>query len=295
MAIKITKVIIIYFILFLCFYLVSGGESFAQQMMESPEEFVSPEEGEEEVSEKGVPTEEKKKVGQKEIVEIKVVEEQEGERLYSMELRNVDLKDFLRIVAHDYDLNIIMEKDVKGKVTASFEKVSLKEALDSILKIHGFKIVKKGNIMRVTKDLITKVFTLQSIEAKKLVNAAGDGGGGQVAGAVGVTGGGAGAGQQAAGGTTGGETTKKVNTILDLLSEDGKILLGKQPNSIMVKDHPENVKFISEYLEMADKGMMTKVFQLKYIRADELLGIKKEEEEEGEEESEEETSQDVGK
>lgn len=259
---------------FFLFIFVSFHLNFAQEIPASTEEIPSEtpkgtslEEGAEQVTEGEGISQTEEKAQEKEVVEIKEVGEKEGEKYYSMELRNVDLKDLLRVLAHDYKLNIIMDKDVAGEITASFEKVTLKDALDNILGVYGYTIVKKGDIMRVTKELVTKVFTLKSIEAKKLVEAVES---------------------TSEGSTETGEesTTKKVSTILDLLSEDGKILLGDQPNSIMVIDHPENIQYISEYLNMADKEMVTKVFKLKYIQASELLGIS-----EGEETTEETTAE----
>ena len=43
-----------------------------------------------------------------------------------------------------------------------------------------------------------------------------------------------------------------VSTIQSLLSSEGKILYGAEPNSIMVIDHPQNVQQIEQYLDMVD-------------------------------------------
>lgn len=42
------------------------------------------------------------------------------------------------------------------------------------------------------------------------------------------------------------------SSIQSLLSSNGKVLYGNEPNSIVVIDHPENVKLVMEYLDMID-------------------------------------------
>lgn len=45
---------------------------------------------------------------------------------------------------------------------------------------------------------------------------------------------------------------QNVSSIKDLLSSEGKILYGDEPNSILVIDYPENIKKVEEYLAMVD-------------------------------------------
>ena len=195
--------------------------------------------------------------GDKEVVEVKPVGTQDGQTIYSMELRHVDLKDLLRLLAHDYHLNIAIDKDVAGEVTASFEQVTLREALDTLLSLHGYRIEQRGNIMQVTKNLVTQLFVLNSVEARTLLES---GGAGDEAGDAGAAAG-------------DGATTGSASTIFDLLSPDGKIFLGQQPNSLMVRDHIENIRMIADYLGMVDRSMVNKIFKLKYIQASTLLGL----------------------
>jgi type II secretory pathway component HofQ len=186
------------------------------------------------------------------LLEIKRLESEEP--LYSIELRDVQLADLFRVIAHDYNLNILIDKEIAGTITASFTNVSLEEALDSIAEMHNLSLEKKGNILRVVPNLITKTVVLKYIEAKKLLaplNA-----------------------DEASAAQTTQETnqTKSQSSIYSLLSEKGKILLGKQQNSIMVIDYPSNVKRVEDYVAVVDHKMTTRVFRLKYIKADELTG-----------------------
>lgn len=191
--------------------------------------------------------------------------------VYSIELRNVELSDLFRIIAHDYDLNIIIDEEVKGKVTASFTNISLEEALDKIAQINNLILVDQGSVILVKPGLITEVFVLKHVEASILLEDTDD------SDSVSDLSSGESSSDSESGSQSGTEdlstTTKDTTagTIYDLLSEQGKIFLAKQPNSIMVIDYPENVEKVRAYLKMVDQGMDVKVFRLKYIKAQDVV------------------------
>ena len=188
------------------------------------------------------------------LMEIKRLETEEP--LYSFELRDADIADLFRVLAHDYKLNLLIDRDVQGKITASLSSVSLEEALGSIADSQNLILEKKGNITRVSPNLITKVFVLNSIEAKQLLEPSASAGEAQ----------GEGASESGAG------AKKETSTIYDLISEKGIVLLGKQPNSIVVIDYPPNVLKIEGYLKAIDQKMGSRVFKLKYLKAADISG-----------------------
>lgn len=182
-------------------------------------------------------------------LEIKKIEGKED--LFVMELRDVELGDLFRLVAQDYKLNILIDKDVAGQVTASLSNVSLEEALETIADMHSLIIEKKKNIMIVKPHFVTRVFVLKHIEAKILLDSGNSDSSDPTA-----------------------TASDPSSTLNNLLSAKGKALLGKYPNSIMVIDLAKNVEEIAEYVEMVDKGMVSRVFNLKYISAREVvLGV----------------------
>ena len=188
------------------------------------------------------------------LMEIKRLETKEP--LYSFELRDADIADLFRVLAQDYKLNLLIDRDVQGKITASLSSVSLEEALGSIADSQNLILEKKGNITRVSPNLITKVFVLNSIEAKQLLEPSASAGEAQ----------GEGASESGAG------AKKETSTIYDLISEKGIVLLGKQPNSIVVIDYPPNVLKIEGYLKAIDQKMGSRVFKLKYLKATDIVG-----------------------
>lgn len=213
------------------------------------------------------------------IIEIKQLDTEEPR--YSLELRDVDISDLFRVLAHDYKLNLLIDEEVKGKITASFTSIALDEALEGIAEISNLVLKKKGTIIRVSPNLITKIFSLKYIEAKKLLEGSGASAEGMgAASATDVTASTGGtpssAGEPtataAASGSTNSSGRTESNTIYDLLSDQGKILLGTQPNSIMAIDYPPQIEKIEEYLKEIDKKMTTRVFKLKYLKASDVVG-----------------------
>jgi type IV pilus assembly protein PilQ len=93
----------------------------------------------------------------------------------SMEFREVDIKDILRQLAKQYDLNIVFSESVKGLVTVQLNNVSVEQALDSVVTVNGFAYTKKDNVYKVTSQeeaqregKQTKLFKLNNADATKL-------------------------------------------------------------------------------------------------------------------------------
>ena len=132
---------------------------------------------------------------------------------------------------------------MQGTITAAMSEVSLGQFLEAIAKSLDLVIENNGNFFIVKPDLITRTFILKYIEAQDVLNPLNN---------------------DAA------ETTKRESTIYDLLSTKGKLLLSKQPNSIMAIDYPPNIKKIEDYLNEIDRRMSSQVFKLKYLKASDI-------------------------
>ncbi len=95
--------------------------------------------------------------------------------LVSIELRDVELRDVLRALGQEHDINIIIDEKITGKVTVSFKNVRLWDAIDSILKGNGYSYIREGNIVRVItmpedEDLKTHTLHVKNANAKDLEN-----------------------------------------------------------------------------------------------------------------------------
>jgi type IV pilus assembly protein PilQ len=79
-------------------------------------------------------------------------------RLISLDFKDADINNILRILAEFSGLNIVTSEDVKGKVTVKLQNVPWQQALDSVVRSSGkLGYVQEGNIIRVaTLETLTK-------------------------------------------------------------------------------------------------------------------------------------------
>ncbi|MFQ5881723.1 MAG: type IV pilus secretin PilQ [Candidatus Methylomirabilales bacterium] len=69
----------------------------------------------------------------------------------SMDFKEADINNLLRIIAEVSGQNIVAGQDVRGKVTVRLVNVPWDQALDNILRINGFGFVQEENVIRVAK------------------------------------------------------------------------------------------------------------------------------------------------
>ncbi len=136
-----------------------------------------------------------------------------------LEFREVDIKDVLRQLAKQYNINIVFSESVTGIVTVQLHDISVDEAIDSIVTVNGFVYTKKGNIIKVTtseeaekEGKVTRLFKLNNADASELV-----------------------------------ETFKKV------LTSEGAVKADRRSNSLIVTDTPSVVNQIEEMIPQLDK------------------------------------------
>lgn len=139
--------------------------------------------------------------------------------LITMEFRDAELRDVLRAIGQMNNMNIIMTDDVAGKITLSFQKVPLMDAIESILKIHRLTFYRDGSIIRVMKSpfpegeesLVTRAVRANYMSAQEATN-----------------------------------------TLKALLSQKGKITSDARTNTVVIRDVEANVDRIEEILLKLD-------------------------------------------
>jgi type II secretory pathway component HofQ len=198
--------------------------------------------------------------------------------LFSISLRDASLVDLFRLMAQKFEMNIMIDSKVKGLVTATLNNVSMEEVLNTITEMNNLKIEKKGELLIIKPNLISKVFVLQFVrlgdivEVKTTTTSTAS-----AAPSVSVSSGGASA------ATAGQPSATQVNTSSSFtgkndfqrcLSDVGYVIPNVQSNSFMAVDYPENIKKIEEYVKMSDRGKEKKIIKLQYINANDLMGVK---------------------
>jgi type IV pilus secretin PilQ/predicted competence protein len=81
----------------------------------------------------------------------------DGQRLISLDFKDADVVNLLRILAAESGRNIVAGDDVKGKVSVSLRNVTWEQALDTILETRGLQKIERGSVIRiVSTEQLTK-------------------------------------------------------------------------------------------------------------------------------------------
>ena len=176
------------------------------------------------------------------------------DRKVSIRVSNVPISVFLNSITTQAKINFIMSDEFANKkVTASLTRVTVREALDTLLRVHGlaYQRIGKSDSYVVTKrsndapDTVTKVYTLNYISLQDM----GSGQGGSIGSAQDVS-----VGNRSSGGSSSssGGTSGVSEIITSMLSPVGKIVLDPRTNKIIITDVPEVFPQIESILAELD-------------------------------------------
>ncbi len=80
-----------------------------------------------------------------------------GGKLISLDFKDAEIQNLLRILSAESGKNIVAGEDVRGKVSVSLRNVTWEQALDTILEVKGLSKVEKGGVIRIVSlDQLTK-------------------------------------------------------------------------------------------------------------------------------------------
>jgi len=207
------------------------------------------------------------------------------DKLFSIYARDSSIQDVLLAFSKESDLNMVIDPELNGKVTIDLKRVTLKEALDTILSPMGWTYRIDGKFIKVSRpQLETRLFTLNYIATKRsgkreVYTSISTGGGLQTSALPG---------QQtaiSAGGTRTGYTdlitvdevdlwkeiqkglealvfgtvegkevpSEKEKTTWTRVDEKGKrLIINKSTGTIMVTDYPVHLNKVASYLETVE-------------------------------------------
>jgi type II secretory pathway component GspD/PulD (secretin) len=168
-----------------------------------------------------------------------VNEEANGDRI-SLDLKNVDIVELLRIVSLKTNKTIVPGKDVAGRITIYLSNVSFNDVLDVILLTQGLALNKKDNVYYVmTEAEYKRIFGQDYIDHRKI------------------------------------ETIKLYyakpsvvfNALGQLKSDVGKIVVDESTGTIILIDIPERLELLKKAISQLDQPLATATFDLNYIKA----------------------------
>jgi len=95
----------------------------------------------------------------------------------TLDYKDANLSTVLRALSHSYDLNLVVTKDLTGKVTVNLSDVSIDEALEAILSVNGYTFIRKGQLIfikgleEVDKEtILVDLSYLTAAEAERLIS-----------------------------------------------------------------------------------------------------------------------------
>jgi type IV pilus assembly protein PilQ len=172
-----------------------------------------------------------------------VVSESSSPGNVTLDFKDADITNVLRILSYKSGINIVAGKDVTGPVTIRLTDVPWDKALDVILRTYGYTYEREGNIIRVTttenlakEELVTEVFPLNYASSKDVPGA-----------------------------------------IDEMLSDRGSIKYDERANLVIVTDIATNIYKIRQVIEKLDKRTQQVNIEAKIIETtldkDDKLGI----------------------
>jgi type IV pilus secretin PilQ/predicted competence protein len=170
----------------------------------------------------------------------------------TVNIREMDLAQAVRLLAEEAGINIAIGKEVTGTVSCSLNDVTARAALEAFLRANGYEVVPADGVLVVVKEGARKVVlpavekprrvrrTLHlpytGLETDSVATSSGVGKGGAAS-----TGAGSAVSKQA----------KPVDeTIGEMLSPDGRMAFYARQHLLVVEDYEDVVRGIEEFVEM---------------------------------------------
>jgi type IV pilus assembly protein PilQ len=167
----------------------------------------------------------------------------------SVNLKDVDLRDFFRLIHEISGLNVVVDPAVKGNLTIVLEDVPWDQALDIVLHNNDLDKQLDGNVLRIaTKETLRK----EADETRDLIKAQED--------AVGLI-----------------TTTRTLSytkatpmsTLLKkFLSPRGDILADTYSNSLVIRDVPSTLPVIDNLIRQLDRKSLQVEIEARVVEAD---------------------------
>jgi len=164
--------------------------------------------------------------------------------LDTLDIKDMDINDVLKLLASKSGLNIIAGKSITGRVTIFLQNVEVHDALTIILKANDLAYMEGHGVVQIMTsaeyeqttghkfgiNMESSIISLQSAKASDVV------------------------------------------TVLDQVkSQAGKLIADDQSNSIIIEDVPEKMDQLLDYIKMIDAPTQTKVYVLQHIAGDPLV------------------------
>ena len=191
----------------------------------------------------------------------------------------VAIRELLLLLVRDTNISVVPDSDIDGTFTGELKNVTLRQALDLILRPQGLDSTFHENVLRVSrKQIETRIFHINYVSTRRSgqrgtssngtgsnysgnSNGAGVGGFGGYTGAAATGSGGSfGGGQASVSGSDDGDVFEELTTGLQtLLSEAGRFNMDRKAGLLQVSDYSSNLDRIGSYVEAYENRALRQV------------------------------------
>ncbi|MGH9374547.1 MAG: type IV pilus secretin PilQ, partial [Terriglobia bacterium] len=194
-------------------------------------------------------------------------------KLISLDLRDVDIRDFFRLIHRVSGLNLAVDPDVTGRITLVMDDVPWDQALDIVLKNNDLRKTVEDGVVRIAKSgtLVNEASTqaktrIDRLKAEPLVTVirrlkyahAAD----QLPGQAGAVGGPGGAPQIIPG------VASLLNGLKgSIVSADGRVLVDPLDNALIITDHLSQIPIIEKVIDRLDVPSKQLSIQVRVVLA----------------------------
>lgn len=159
----------------------------------------------------------------------------------NLDVKNMSILDVLRLLAEQGQVNIVASRNVQGRVTAKLNDITVSQALDAVLTANNFVFIEDKGIIRV----LTQQDVLQEEQTEKLVSRVFF------------------------------LNNVKVADLRQVLnstkSPRGRVEMNSMGNQIIITDTVANIAEAEGIIAALDHKMITKIYNLNYADAKDLL------------------------
>lgn len=161
----------------------------------------------------------------------------------SLDLKGMDIVDVIKMISQRSGYNIIIGKNVSGKVTMFLKDVDIWEAFEIILSANNLAYEMRGGIIYIMTDKDYELIYGDKFKDKKHLLSR----------------------------TLKFAKAQEVSkTITQMKSSVGRVIVDEATNTIVIDDTTGKLKQIEALIEELDKPVITRVFNLKYAQADKI-------------------------
>ncbi|MBN1759144.1 MAG: type II secretion system protein GspD [Chitinispirillaceae bacterium] len=88
----------------------------------------------------------------------------------SIDVKDTDIRDVIRMISKGYDINILLDQDIKGKVTLHLVDVPIMEGLRSIAALNNLEVIQDGSVYNIRKAAVEQKSLIRYSNGKLTVD-----------------------------------------------------------------------------------------------------------------------------